>query len=136
MSKKLLWDICEDVQETISVEVAPVLSEALENYSFKSWIVQNVKGSSERSPKCPNCGPWIQHWKILTGKEPKRCAVHHCKETANLVGGHVKSAAEKEGGWFIVPLCRDHNNKPGRYNIIKDTPQAPANVAESCGKNK
>ncbi|GAB6392933.1 MAG: hypothetical protein MdMp014T_2306 [Treponematales bacterium] len=60
--------------------------------------------------QCSVCdAPWKDHWIGLKGEEwPRRCSVRGCHNEAE-VGAHIyrENAA---GTYYIVPMCRKHNN--------------------------
>ena len=96
------------------------------------WV-QNVNGSSDRSPTCPKCGSWKQHWLNYSGARvwPEHCSVKGCTNPAH-DGAHVQF--RHNGNWYIVPLCKACNGKRGQsLELCDDTRTASANRAETCG---
>lgn len=110
-------------------------------YSVSNIVtVKNVNGSSKRSPKCPNCGNWIEHWKNLSKLSIPKCCVEGCNSLAD-VGAHVvRPLATVEfyrTNEYIVPMCNSHNGHHGESFKTKASSNVTfvrANVAESCGK--
>lgn len=43
---------------------------------------------------------------------PSTCACFGCTSPAE-VGAHVKKIGSYDGSWYIVPLCKYHNNQFG-----------------------
>ena len=89
----------------------------------KEYCVKNVKGSSEKSPKCGNCGPWIDHWQNMSGKIAIECAVVGCDSCAE-VGAHVTRPKAQNDDYkthpYIIPMCRSHNGEHGK--VLKSKP--------------
>jgi hypothetical protein len=97
--------------------------------------VKNLGGSSSKSPSCPNCGSWLNHWSSNGGgKIPSSCSVKGCTED-NVVGGHVIKVSIVDKKRYIIPICKKCN---GRNNVIFDIKESRklvlANVDETCGK--
>ena len=107
-------------------------------------LVVNCRGDSDRSPRCPNCGSWIQHWKILSGEEIPNagdCATRGCSGKtedglpAPIVGCHVRIKGANDQCEYIAPLCqRCNNNKGATLMLGRETTLVRANVSESCGQ--
>lgn len=99
-----------------------------------SLYVRNVVGSAGRSPSCPNCGPWIEHWQLLSGHVHSTCSVKGCNNPAS-VGAHVTILFSLDDKQHIIPMCSEHNGKHGGVLEAKPgTIFVRANVAESCGQ--
>ena len=106
--------------------------------------VVNCVGDSDRSRSCPNCGSWIQHWKILSGEEVPNvgdCATRGCGGKtedglpAPIVGCHVRIKGANDQCEYIAPLCQCCNNKKGATLILgRETTLVRANVSESCSQ--
>ena len=72
--------------------------------------VHNIKGTSDRNPK-NGCRSWLDFWIKKQGYKPKFCYCEACTEGENLVGAHVQeSGKDTRDYWYILPLCRKHNN--------------------------
>lgn len=104
----------------------------------KSVRVKNVVGSSKTSPKCANCGDWIDHWNQFSGKLTGDCRIKGCTNKAT-VGAHVTRPLAKDKNLhthhYIIPMCREHNGKHGEEFDTKDhVTFVWANVAETCSK--
>ena len=78
--------------------------------------VKNLNGTAD-SPKCP-CGSWINHWKNYAQDDKPFCSVPACPKEAE-VGAHVQKA-DDEKSWYIIPLCKAHNNLKGQELDIFD----------------
>lgn len=97
------------------------------------YKVVNINGTSKN--KC-SCLSWIEHWRSFTGGTRTTCSVLGCSNT-DLVGAHVQLEDYRfTRNWWIVPICRSHNN---RYNfqgmfIDSRTSLASANVSNTCGR--
>lgn len=105
----------------------------------KSVRVKNVVGSSKTSPKCANCGTWIDHWFRFSGKATGDCRVKGCANKAT-VGAHVTrpiaTQEELRTHHYIIPMCAEHNGMHGAELDTKDhVTFVRANVAETCGKS-
>ena len=112
-------------------------------------ILINVNGTAGKSPKCPNCGPWINHWHILSDKEipdDGDCSIKDCdgltekkdgkpRRKQVIEGCHVKIKGE-DGVVYIAPLCHGCNLSPDgtELTLKRSTILVKANVRESCGK--
>jgi len=107
-------------------------------------VVANCKGDSDRSPSCPNCGSWIQHWHALSGESVPAvgdCATLGCDGKtedglpAPIVGCHVRIKGEKDRYEYIAPLCQCCNNKKGATLVLgRETTLVRANVSETCSQ--
>lgn len=107
-------------------------------------VVVNCEGNSDRSPRCPNCGPWIQHWHILARERipvAGDCATLGCNGKteeglpAPIVGCHVRIKNAEDQYEYITPLCKCCNNKKGATLILRRaTTLIRANVSETCSK--
>ena len=107
-------------------------------------IVVNCTGDSDRSPNCPNCGSWIQHWHTLSGERIPvmgDCATLGCDgrtedgKPAPIVGCHVRIANAPDHSEYVAPLCQCCNNKHGAKLILsRSTTLVRANVSETCSK--
>jgi len=86
--------------------------------------VKNLKGTSEISPKCPSCGPWIRHWKNHIGIESPSCFAVSCDKASiggdQIEGAHVKKHGSEDMSWYIIPLCESHNRMYGEILEIPD----------------
>jgi hypothetical protein len=92
--------------------------------------VRNINGTSD-SPHCP-CGNWLKHWKKYTGIDNPACAEAFCHEKVE-VGAHVQKT-DGDHSWYIVPLCKPHNNLRGQELEIPDYfPLVPATARDKCG---
>ena len=106
--------------------------------------VVNCCGDSDRSPRCPNCGSWIQHWHALSGERIPAvgdCATLGCDGKmkdgfpAPIVGCHVRIKDADDQSEYIAPLCQCCNNKKGVTLILsRSTTLVRANTSETCSK--
>ena len=92
--------------------------------------VTNINGTSDVD--C-SCGSWLIHWKAYSGKPvPPSCSVTTCYNRPT-IGAHVQKDDGSDTGWYIVPLCEDHNEAKTSLEI-GNIPLASANKAETCEK--
>lgn len=94
--------------------------------------VTNINGTSKNTCRCAS---WLKHWRRFTRGRRTTCSVLGCTRR-DLVGGHVKISDQRHNrSWWIVPICRDHNNTWNTTDMFIDsrTSLAPANVSETCG---
>ena len=94
--------------------------------------VNNVNGTSDNTCKCES---WLEHWsKFGGGILPPSCREKVC--TKNLeFGTRVQKDSFKDKGWYIVPLCKDHNGQTGKaLDIMDGTTLVSADVSQTCGK--
>jgi len=50
------------------------------------------------------------------------------------VGAHVQKDSSTDKGWYIVPLCTEHNLLTGKsLDLIEGAPLVSANVSQTCG---
>ncbi len=113
--------------------------------------VKNLNGTSSHS--C-NCGSWLDHWKkfreynsqyisrVRFGGEEIFCSAIDCRNKAT-DGGHVKkisSGIVREtlglNDWYIVPLCKQCNQRNDEFDIDDNVSFASANVATTCGRSR
>lgn len=113
-------------------------------YSVNEEVtVKNVNGSGSKSPKCPNCGNWIDHWKNISGEKGETCSIVGCTEKVTDIqrmhGAHTLRPYAKNDDYknhqYIIPMCPSHNGKRNEEMKVKaNITFVRANVAESCGK--
>jgi hypothetical protein len=84
-----------------------------------SQKVKNLNDTSESAPTC-NCDSWLTHWEKFNNRVANACCVLGCRANTNLVGAHVQKEDSGDRGWYIIPLCKDHNNKRGQELVISD----------------
>lgn len=94
--------------------------------------VNNINGTSG---KACNCGSWLSHWKNFSGQAlPQYCAEKTCTGKPEL-GAHVQKDSSADRGWYIVPLCKEHNGQTGSSLSVGDyVALVSANASETCGK--
>jgi hypothetical protein len=94
--------------------------------------VINVNGTS--SSICV-CGSWLNHWSYFSGQSlPSLCSVVTCMHRP-IVGAHVQKDSATDKSWYIVPLCKVHNDRTGdSLDIFEDIKLVSANVSETCDK--
>lgn len=87
--------------------------------------VKNLKGTSDNK----TTGSWLNHWELgIMEKHPELlltgdCCVKGCDGT-DLVGAHVIKADEKDRRWYIVRVCKKHNNCKDPY-LVDDSMLVP-----------
>lgn len=92
----------------------------------------NINGTSDNTCNCE--GGWLGHWEKFSGKEVSDCREINCSSKAT-VGAHVQKDSSTDRSWYIIPLCKEHNNKKGEtLDLMTDTTFVSANVANTCGK--
>lgn len=94
--------------------------------------VHNVNGTSSNTCKC---GSWLKHWEKFSRRSlPSYCPESSCYKKPT-VGAHVQKDSSTDKGWYIVPLCDDHNRQTGKsLNLSDSISLVSANVSETCGK--
>jgi hypothetical protein len=92
--------------------------------------VRNINGTSQNT--CP-CGSWIAHWEKFSGKTAEYCSVVACTNKVK-DGAHVQRSSTTDEKWYIIPLCKEHDNKANELTISDFTVLVHANVRETCGK--
>jgi RNA polymerase subunit RPABC4/transcription elongation factor Spt4 len=97
---------------------------------------ENVEGSS-KTPKCPNCGVWINHWKnyckldsIEMTKALQKCSVYGCNGVGDN-GAHIQNPDANE--IYIVPMCGSCNPHNGKFTLKDKTIVVIADPKKSCG---
>ena len=71
--------------------------------------VKNLNGTSQTA-KCSEGAFWIDHWKNYMHYSRALCSRKGCMHPAE-VGGHVKIDQSEEKAEYIVPLCKECNNR-------------------------
>lgn len=93
--------------------------------------VRNVNGTSQNT--C-DCGSWLKHWETVVGRQaPKYCSELKCRQTAE-VGAHVQKDDSDDQGWYIIPLCKTHNQAGGSIEIGNSVVLVSANVSNTCAR--
>ncbi|MGL4602374.1 MAG: hypothetical protein ACRCVE_13070 [Plesiomonas sp.] len=92
--------------------------------------VRNINGTS--SHQC-HCGSWLAHWEKFSKKKAGCCSEMFCQNQAE-VGAHVQKEGILNQAWYIIPLCKHHNNQRGQSIDLYNPILIPANVSETCGK--
>ena len=92
--------------------------------------VKNIKNTTWRS--C-NCGSWKAHWSIFSNRDVEKCSVYGCENTVDIIGAHVK-ITEGDRNFYIIPLCKKHNNSKHEMNISMffSLSFVSANVQKTC----
>ncbi len=94
--------------------------------------VVNLTDTSDE--KC-GCDSWIKHWERFTGREAVICLATGCKKRPD-VGAHVKVSGYNDDTPYIVPLCADHNQEKGQFQLTDVATGvrllAPANRRDFC----
>lgn len=107
-------------------------------------VLHNRNGTSDASPRCPNCGSWVRHWEVMTETprpETGNCAVVGCNgkdengDKYPIEGCHVNIKDGNDVRVFIVPLCKGCNGKHGKDVILgRSMKLVWANFEETCSK--
>jgi hypothetical protein len=100
--------------------------------------VKNLNGTGDNEDVI--CGSWLEHYRKqedIPVTQDLYCAVEGPTHIATH-GGHVQKADPNDRSWYIVPLCDQHNVswKGDTLNISDDVPLVPANIAETCDREK
>ncbi len=90
--------------------------------------VKNINGTSNNN--C-NCGSWINHWTRYSNSPLVFCSQLKCTSMRLLVGAQVQKVGDD--GWYIIPLCRQHNAEYEELDVCDNTEFVSANVGETCG---
>lgn len=95
--------------------------------------IKNINGTSEKTCEC---GSWINHWEKFSGEElPSKCPVIGCNNKPE-VGAHVQKDEKNDNNWYIIPLCKNCNNKKGEtLQVENNIKLVSANVSKTCGKS-
>lgn len=126
----------EKAQHNLKVKQQVQANPELHKLVYGIVWVKNVAGSAKRSPKCPNCGPWKDHWKMFSKDPwPTKCSVLTCNALADR-GGHVVDANDKRNREYIVPMCEKCNGKSPDDKFMLDigTVMISANCSDTCDK--
>lgn len=96
--------------------------------------VHNINGTSDNTCKC---GSWKAHWEKYN--EYHRSWPDYCSEKSCIhpptVGAHVQKEESSSAKWYIIPLCKEHNDRFGESIEVGDgTSFASANRSETCEK--
>jgi hypothetical protein len=92
--------------------------------------IKNINGTSDTICKC---GSWLNHWEKFSGQTiPTYCSETRCTNK-DLVGAHVQKAYSTDNQWYIIPLCKSHNNSSGELEIVDSVKFVSANKSETCG---
>ena len=80
------------------------------------------------------CGSWLEHWKKFSGQAlPTCCPEVKCQHKPE-AGARVQKESHADAGWYIVPLCKVHNEHIGPSLTLVDTVKlVSADVAQTCG---
>lgn len=91
--------------------------------------VKNVNGSSRfESPS--GYSTWLAYWEAKSGKTACRCSAIDCRKwgRSSLVGAHVQKVYGNDNCWYIVPLCRECNNRTDQFYVDEDLVPVPSNL--------
>lgn len=96
-------------------------------------IVKNLNSFEEINCHCES---WLDHWKKYSGQRANYCVVRGCGGRPE-VGGHVQECGKTDENMYVIPLCRECNDKKGQEIVIFDGVNlVPANVADTCGRKQ
>lgn len=80
--------------------------------------VKNLNNTADRTPPSG-----YTSWKDYYSSKrhwPTQCACLNCKTSAE-VGAHVKKVGTTDNSWYIIPLCKYHNNQFGEeLDVVGD----------------
>ncbi|USE34577.1 hypothetical protein [Endozoicomonas sp. SCSIO W0465] len=92
--------------------------------------VRNINGTSDHDCRC---GSWLKHWELFSKEKASLCVEESCTNEAT-VGAHVQKISSYDNDWYIIPLCKHHNNLRGEEIELYGSPTlVSANVSETCG---
>ena len=81
--------------------------------------VKNLEHPADRTPPSGFVS-FKEFWTYRRSRWPAVCACFNCNNAAE-VGAHVKKAGTSDNSWYIVPLCKYHNNQFGQeLEVIGD----------------
>jgi hypothetical protein len=92
--------------------------------------IKNINGTSTN--KC-TCGSWLQHWKNFSNQSVTYCSESNCINK-DLVGAHVQKSSLTDNSWYIIPLCKAHNNSSEELEVLSDIKFVSANKSLTCEK--
>ena len=93
--------------------------------------IVNINGTSDTT--C-SCGSWLAHWKKFSRQAIGYCPASGCFNT-DLVGAHVQEGGgSSDQGWYICPLCGNHNLQQGELDVSDQVRLVSANEKETCGR--
>jgi len=92
--------------------------------------VTNLKGTGDNICKC---GGWLKHWVKFNNGDDVYCSEELCGKRSE-VGAHVQKADSDDDNWYIIPLCKKHNETGDTLTIVGEEYLVSANVSETCGK--
>lgn len=72
--------------------------------------VKNLENTADRKP-ADGSATFKEFYERRRGW-PNLCSCISCRQKAE-VGAHVKKVDSYDNKWYIVPLCRNHNNQFG-----------------------
>lgn len=91
--------------------------------------VKNVNGSSRYvSPQ--GYDTWLDYWEVKSGKTAWMCSATNCHKLgrSKLVGAHVRKVDSTDNCWYIVPLCRECNNRNDEFYVDETLVPVPSNL--------
>lgn len=94
--------------------------------------VRNLVGTTKNT--C-SCGSWLDHWR---NHHPGIgvdffCSHKECLKI-DLIGAHVQIVDGVDKSWYIVPLCKKHNNTSEIFEVVSYATLVPAKKSETCNK--
>ena len=90
--------------------------------------ITNINGTSQINCKC---GSWLKHWENFSGQKITFCPVNGCVNI-DLVGAHVQRAHNIDNKWYILPLCKSHNNSSEILDVLDRYKLVSANKQKTC----
>ena len=81
--------------------------------------VKNINGTADNNPPSGYVS-WREWYSSRTGRWPNSCGCILCREQPT-VGAHVKKVGSTDNSWYIIPLCKFHNNQFGEeLDVVGD----------------
>ena len=93
-------------------------------------LITNVPGTSDLT--C-TCGTWKQHWINFSGHSTSHCSVIGCQGEFE-VGSHVRFVEPRDKKVYILPLCKDCNQRTGILEVLNVINPVSADPSETCGR--
>lgn len=137
----------QEENKYMSISSNAIIDNALVRYNAckkipAGTVLLNRNGTADQSPRCPNCGAWINHWHVMSQEvipEDGCCVV--CKGVDKdgnkqpIEGCHVMLTDPHDRRVFIAPLCKMCNAKHGQQlTLSRQVTLVWANSSETCGK--
>ena len=133
----MFWFDVEDRNSYYNLLIKLKLTRCDAKYSYITGVCMKVKNLNGTSSNTCKCKSWLKHWVNYNSSGdtqlPSYCGEESCTNEPE-VGAHVQKDSQTDSSWYILPLCKSHNNKRGEtLNKYSGVSLAPANVSNTCG---